>query len=123
MTRIGYGALMAKPQQPELARSGRGATDPASAKATAVPALPAEGAVGPVPEANRPGHRPPVEQDKPKGRSRPSRRPPKEKREPVPDPARFDFEFDPTFKRVDRLLGVRPDNSYIEVAGDRVTVR
>src|SRR2546423_9347928 len=114
---------MAKPQQPELARSGRGATDPASAKANADSAMPSERDIGPIPEANLPGHHPAVEQDKPTGPPRPRVRAPKQKTEPVPDPARFDFDFDPTFERVDRLVGVRPDNSYIEVVGERVTVQ
>ncbi len=58
---------MSKPQQPELHRSGKGATDPASAKAAAeVGGNPgAGGAVGPVPEDNLPGHHPEQEQDKP----------------------------------------------------------
>src|SRR5579883_3076689 len=59
---------MAKPQQPELARSGRGATDPASVK-TAVQVTPtapaADGSLAPVPEDNRPGHHPEHHQDKP----------------------------------------------------------
>ncbi len=58
---------MSKPQQPELHRSGKGATDPASAKANAEVSGPlgAEGAAGPVPEDNQPGHHPEQEQDKP----------------------------------------------------------
>ncbi|MDQ4070229.1 MAG: hypothetical protein M3203_12280 [Actinomycetota bacterium] len=58
---------MSKPQQPELHRSGKGATDPASAKANPeVSGRPgAEGAAGPVPEDNQPGHHPEQEQDKP----------------------------------------------------------
>ncbi len=58
---------MSKPQQPELHRSGKGATDPASAKANAeVTENPgAAGAAGPVPEENQPGHHPEIEQDKP----------------------------------------------------------
>src|SRR2546430_7191822 len=114
---------MAKPQQPELARSGRGATDPASAKATAGSAMPSDSAAGPVPEANRPGHHPPAEQDKPTRPPLPRARTAKEKVEPNADPARFDFEFDAAFERVDRLLGIRADNSYVEIAGDRVTVQ
>ena len=58
---------MSTPQQPELRRSGRGATDPASTKA-AVDAGDGGadlGASGPIPEDNRPGHHPEVEQDKP----------------------------------------------------------
>jgi hypothetical protein len=58
---------MSKPQQPELHRSGRGATDPASAKANPEVGteVGSEGAVGPVPEENLPGHHPEKEQDKP----------------------------------------------------------
>jgi hypothetical protein len=58
---------VSKPQQPELHRSGKGATDPASAKANAElndkpgPA----GAAGPIPEDNVPGHHPEEEQDRP----------------------------------------------------------
>jgi hypothetical protein len=58
---------MSKPQQPELHRSGKGATDPASAKANVEVAgdVGAGGASGPVPEDNQPGHHPEQEQDKP----------------------------------------------------------
>ena len=56
---------MSTPQQPELHRSGKGATDPASAQAK-VDAPPAdEGRSGPVPPENQPGHHPEKEQDKP----------------------------------------------------------
>ena len=58
---------MSKPQQPELHRSGKGATDPASAKAAAEvgDATGVGGVAGPVPEDNLPGHHPEHEQDKP----------------------------------------------------------
>ncbi len=58
---------MSKPQQPELHRSGKGATDPASAKANAELGGETgnEGGLGPVPEENLPGHHPEQEQDKP----------------------------------------------------------
>ncbi len=59
---------MAKPQQTELARSGLGATDPASAK-THVQVEPkgkgGAGSLAPVPEDNRPGHHPEHVPDKP----------------------------------------------------------
>jgi len=56
---------MAKPQQPEIARSGRGATDPASVKSEAPQSTRVSGDSGPVPEDNVPGHHPEHEQDKP----------------------------------------------------------
>jgi hypothetical protein len=94
---------MAKPQQPEIAP----VTDDA----------------GPLPAENTPGHHPPVEQDKPTRPPRPRARTPKPAAPKVPDPARFDFEFDPPLESIDRFLGIRPSNSYIEVAGQRVTVQ
>lgn len=61
---------MVKPQQPELRRSDRGATsDDATKERLTAPSIPGvDGAGGPVPEANLPGHHPPQEQDKPSGR-------------------------------------------------------
>ncbi len=59
---------MTKPQQPELRRTGLGATDQDGAEIRAgdqpSPAGATDG-LGPVPEANRPGHHPEHEQDKP----------------------------------------------------------
>jgi hypothetical protein len=58
---------MPNPQQPELRRSGLGATVDDSAK-VAVQSERAErtsGDTGPVPEANQPGHHPDHEQDEP----------------------------------------------------------
>lgn len=59
---------MAKPQQPELRRSGRvAALDPDATEtvlgATDRPST--KGSAGPVPEEQRPGHKPDHEQDKP----------------------------------------------------------
>lgn len=56
---------MTKPQQPELRRSGLGSTDQDSAKINADETIDSGGNVGPVPDANQPGHRPDNEQDKP----------------------------------------------------------
>jgi hypothetical protein len=59
---------MPKPQQPELRRSGYGATSDDSAKikaATAEEKAATKGTDGPIPEDNRPGHHPEHEQDKP----------------------------------------------------------
>jgi len=61
---------MSKPQQPELARSGRGAVDPAAVKEQlTAPTIGGgeNGDLGPIPEDQRPGHHPTVEQDKPSG--------------------------------------------------------
>lgn len=61
---------MTKPQQPELRRTGLGSTDQEAAELRArddrTPST--GGPTGRVPEHNRPGHHPPVEQDKPTGR-------------------------------------------------------
>ncbi len=55
-----------KPQQPELRRTGYGATDQESAERRAGQGPRDEGGnTGPVPEENKPGHRPDDEQDKP----------------------------------------------------------
>jgi len=56
---------MGRPQQPEIARSGRGATDPSSAKSHVDAPEEESGRTGPVPLENQPGHHPPREQDKP----------------------------------------------------------
>jgi hypothetical protein len=56
---------MTKPQQPELRRSGYGATDDDSAQAKLGGPTDVDGPTGPVPEENRPGHHPDEEQDKP----------------------------------------------------------
>ncbi len=56
---------MTKPQQPELRRTGYGATDQDSAEIRAGGTPPTGGDAGPVPEDNQPGHHPEVEQDKP----------------------------------------------------------
>jgi hypothetical protein len=58
---------MARPQQPELARSAKTDLDPdhieTGLQGQQKPK--AEGATGPVPPENEPGHHPPKEQDKP----------------------------------------------------------
>ncbi len=57
---------MTKPQQPELRRSGYGATDQESAEIRAGQGpTDTKGEGGKIPEDNQPGHHPEVEQDKP----------------------------------------------------------
>jgi hypothetical protein len=58
---------MSTPQQPELHRSGKGATDPKSAKGHVDGPGSEDGNAGPVPPENQPGHHPEHEQDKPEG--------------------------------------------------------
>ena len=63
---------MSTPQQPELQRSGRGATDPKSAKDRLGGPDGEEGDAGPVPPDNQPGpvpadQQPEHDQDKPEG--------------------------------------------------------
>jgi hypothetical protein len=60
---------MAKPQQPEIARSGHSAADPGAVKSSlSAPTEQADDpARGPVPEENLPGHHPEQDQDKPTG--------------------------------------------------------
>lgn len=58
---------MPKPQQPELRRSGLGATDYDSAKINADESPDAVTGAGPVPQDNQPGHHPEQDQDKPTG--------------------------------------------------------
>ncbi|HZU79077.1 MAG TPA: hypothetical protein VE991_04110 [Acidimicrobiales bacterium] len=56
---------MSKPQQPEMERHGLGEVDPSAAKTRHGGPTDERGNTGPVPEANRPGHHPEHEQDKP----------------------------------------------------------
>ncbi len=56
---------MTRPQQPEIARSGRGAVDQDSWQVNAETGPTDEMAGGPVPEENQPGHHPEHEQDRP----------------------------------------------------------
>jgi hypothetical protein len=58
---------MSTPQQPEAHRSGKGASDPKSARGHLGGPQDEEGPTGPVPPENRPGHHPEHEQDKPEG--------------------------------------------------------
>jgi hypothetical protein len=63
---------MTKPQQPELRRSGLGSTDQDAAEIRAGDDdVQEDGGMGPVPEGNRPGHRPERDQDKPDPGERP----------------------------------------------------
>lgn len=58
---------MTKPQQPEIARSGRGEVDPNAAKTRHGGPTDQTPPTGAIPEENLPGHHPDEEQDKPAG--------------------------------------------------------
>jgi hypothetical protein len=124
---------MATPQQPELHRSGRGSTDPKSAKTTAttLPLEGSEGTTGPVPEDNQPGHHPETEQDKPAAlpkrrpaaRRAPKPKPKRKTKKPAPAPERttFGFAFDSKVAPLSFALGVTPWTARVElVNGDLV---
>jgi hypothetical protein len=65
---------------------------------------------GPVPEANRPGHHPPVEQDKPRGL-------------PGRPRGRHRFHFDAALRVPALAFGVTPGSAYVEVGDDELVVR
>lgn len=74
------------------------------------------GPIGPVPEANRPGHHPPVEQDKPR------------RRPPVPKGARprtttWRFRYDWPVAAASLLAGALPGRSEVEVGETHLRVR
>jgi hypothetical protein len=56
---------MSRPQQPEIARSGRTPVDPDYTEGSMPQDTSNDPALGPVPPANQPGHHPEREQDKP----------------------------------------------------------
>ena len=131
---VGENAGMAKPQQPELHRSGRGATDPNSAKTKAASAPPpATDGPGPVPADNRPGRRPKTDQDKPAGPPRKRRAPARaaaKTRAASPRPAtraperrRFGFAFDPRVAPFSLAVGVTARTAYVEVADGELLAR
>jgi hypothetical protein len=76
------------------------------------------GALGPVPEANVPGHHPPVEADKPSG-------PPNQ--DPLasltPRRQRFAFEFDPWLTPFALVFGVTPRTAWVDVSDDHLEAR
>lgn len=85
------------------------------------------GPAGPIPEANRPGHHPEVEQDKPTRRPRPGRalrarrqREADAASSPAPKTERFDLRFDRSMRLPARLAGVTPRTASVEVGADLV---
>lgn len=134
---------MSTPQQPDLARSGRSAAEPKSAKAHADLPPGETGPAGPVPEDNLPGHHPEVEQDKPIGPPpRPTRAASKaaerkgaaEQAVEEPGPvqravrdtvgsASFAFAFEPRLVPLALAFGVTPTTAAVELTADELRVR
>lgn len=119
---------MSKPQQPELHRSGRTPADPTSAKIAPAASMGAEAAPGPVPEENRPGHHPEVEQDKPQGPPPTPRAAPEEQDEREAEPSgggrrRFRFRFEPKLLPAAAMVGVTPVTAWVDVDDTQLSVR
>jgi hypothetical protein len=129
---------MTNPQQPELARSRKGATSDDSIKSR-VAGVKADksgpGPMGPIPEDNQPGHHPEVEQDKPTGppptlRSR-AKAPPKPSPVPAGDSGgaarhqrtRLPFRFRPLLAPAAAAFGVTPWTAHVDVDDDELRVR
>lgn len=144
---------MTNPQQPELARSRKGATSDDSAKSqtsrvkaggTSEP-----GPMGPIPEDNQPGHHPEVEQDKPTGpppvpRARTKAPPeaPSKAQSKAPStgtaatappddggtadalrPTRLPFRFRPLLAPAAAAFGVTPWTAHVDVDDEELRVR
>ena len=75
-----------------------------------------KGPSGPIPEANRPGHHPPVEQDKPR------RRPPRPKGS-VPRTTTWDFRYDWPVAGASLLAGALPRATEVEVGETHLRIR
>lgn len=115
---------MSEPQQPEIARARRSAVSAAAAKTPTPRTLPVgKDPAAPIPEDNLPGHHPEVEQDKPtvppQQRARKPRRPVTRAR---PRRHRSSLRRQEPFAAASRLFGVTNDNSYVEVADDRLEI-
>jgi hypothetical protein len=77
---------------------------------------PTDDTFGPVPVANRPGHHPAVEQDKPSG-------PPPGPPELEPATERFVFRFEPLMVPFAALATVVPGRAHLDLDGDAVDIR
>jgi hypothetical protein len=119
---------MTKPQQTELARSGRGEVDPAAAKTRRGGPTDETAPTGAIPEENLPGRRPEHDQDKPEGPPPRPRARQKKKKVDVIDltdtPAQsFDFDFEPRMRPFSLAFGVTPWTTGVDVADGELRVR
>ncbi|HYI61703.1 MAG TPA: hypothetical protein VEW93_07850 [Acidimicrobiales bacterium] len=76
----------------------------------------ADESAGPVPEANRPGHHPEVEQDKPSG-------PPPRPAASIPRTTRFPFHFERSMVVPALAVGVMPRTAEVVVGEEDLRVR
>jgi hypothetical protein len=106
---------------PELHRSGHTPVSPDHASEVADTSRGKGGGPGaaPLPPANRPGHHPDIEQDKPTRRPRSRRTAEATTTGPG---GRFDFAFDDRLRPIARLFTVTPSNAYVEVGDGRLTI-
>lgn len=137
---------MTKPQQTEIARSGRGEVDPNAAKTRHGGPTDETPPTGAIPEENLPGHHPDEEQDKPSGppprpkaRARPqaatkTAKPSVEgeakatitdlneaRRDKVE--AEFEFDFESRMAPFAYPLGITPWTTSLRIEGGRLHVR
>lgn len=86
--------------------------------------LPETDATGPVPEANQPGHHPPVESDKPTTVPDAYRvDAPTPARGPAVAPGRHRFAFEPLLVPFSLAVGVTPVTAWVELTDDDLEVR
>lgn len=78
--------------------------------------LPDRGPTGPVPEGNRPGHRPAVDQDKPTT-------PPPRPEGAIPRTTTWDFHFDALLRPLSLAAGVVPGRAEVVVGEETFRVR
>lgn len=121
---------MTEPQQPEIARSRRGATSDSAAKAKASRvAKKATAGTAPIPEENLPGHHPEVEQDKPvgpppiPGTSKAAKAAKSAKPKPQKASHHATLHRDQPFATVSRAFGVTDETAYVDVDGERLEIR
>jgi hypothetical protein len=126
---------MTKPQQPELARSGRSEVDPHSVKSRTGGPTTATDAVAPTPEDNLPGHHPDHEQDKPdvrpvarpRGRKGPAAAATattaESQRTAMAEEHHFGFAFDPRLLPAAVPFGITPFTTGVEVADGELRAR
>lgn len=124
---------MVKPQQPELARSGRGEVDPHAVKTRHGGPTDTTDAPAPVPEGNLPGHHPEQEQDKPdvtpvarpRGRRGAAKatQAPEQQQQQAPREATFAFAFEPRMAVAALPFGVTPFTTGLDIRDGRLHVR